>query len=79
MPNLIGFYGAFRQNKSRHLILQYANIGTLDDYFEKAKSPKLGKDIILAWGSLFKVNDALLHIHNCPHPNGKDVPRFFQG
>ena len=79
VPNLIGFYGAFKQNGSFNIVLRYANIGTLEDYFVKVRSPKLGNDIVNLWRNLFKLTDALVDIHGLPQDNDNRQPRIFQG
>lgn len=82
VPNLIGFYGAFKQNDSFHVILEYANGGTLEDYFKEVQSPKEGDDILRFWENFFQVNHALVRIHT---PGDSHVrsssrqPRIFQG
>ncbi|KAL9620221.1 MAG: hypothetical protein Q9160_005230 [Pyrenula sp. 1 TL-2023] len=78
-PNVVGFYGAFMQNGSFNIILQYANIGTLEDYFAAARPPKLGEDILNLWRNLFKLNDALIDIHGLAHTSDAGQPRIFQG
>lgn len=79
VPNVVGFYGAFMQNGSFNIILQYASIGTLEDYFTKARPPRLGNDIVKLWGNLFKLNDALIDIHEVSHSSDAGQPRIFQG
>lgn len=79
VPNLVGFYGAFRQNGSFNIILQYANVGTLEDYFQKAKPPKRGKDILKLWRNLFRLTDPLIDIHDLSSSNDAEQPRIFQG
>ncbi|KIV87458.1 hypothetical protein PV11_03002 [Exophiala sideris] len=85
VPNLIRFYGAFKQNDSFHVILEYANVGTLEDYFNKVQPPRLGHDILSLWTNVFQLNHALAHIHNTSHNhNGYEAhvtgsPRIFQG
>lgn len=70
--NIVGFYKAFRQNDSYHIVLQYANVGTLEDYFEKCERPTLGRDILDLWTSLFRLNEAVDWIHTSRSPQGGD-------
>jgi serine/threonine protein kinase len=64
IPNLIGCYGAFRQNGSYHIILEYANVGTLEDYFRKTQPPEERSEVLKLWTNLFGLNDALVKIHD---------------
>jgi hypothetical protein len=79
VPNLVGYYGAFTQNKSRHILLQYANVGTLEEYWEKVDPPKRGTDILTLWSKLFQVNRALVQIHENDSNGGGGSPQIFQG
>jgi hypothetical protein len=51
VPNLIGFHGAFSQNDTFHVVLEYANIGTLEDHFAQVSPPRQGQDILSVWKS----------------------------
>ncbi|KIW94037.1 uncharacterized protein Z519_05353 [Cladophialophora bantiana CBS 173.52] len=79
MPNLIGFYGAFTQNQSRHIILEYANVGTLEEYWKKVQPPKLGQDIVTLWDNFFKLNKALVQIHENMGTDRAGRLQIFQG
>ncbi|EXJ92077.1 NEK protein kinase [Capronia epimyces CBS 606.96] len=79
IPNLVGFHGAFRQNKSFHIILDYATVGTLEDYLEAVNPPRRGHDIVTMWENLFKLNDALAQIHGLSQSSDSENPRIFQG
>ncbi|OCT53406.1 hypothetical protein CLCR_09508 [Cladophialophora carrionii] len=78
-PNLIGFYGAFTQSNSRHIILQYANVGTLEDYWKKVEPPKLGRDILTLWSKVFEVCNALVQIHEREGDRNTGRPQIFRG
>lgn len=79
IPNFIGFHGAFIQNKSFNILLQYANIGTLEDYFLKATPPKHQNDILTLWRNLFRLADAVVDIHGLPQSSAPEQLRIFQG
>ncbi|KAJ9603081.1 hypothetical protein H2200_012376 [Cladophialophora chaetospira] len=79
IPNLVGFYGAFTQSQSHHIILQYANIGTLEDYWEKVDPPRGGADILTLWSKLFEINRALVQMHESESDGDTGSPRIFQG
>ncbi|KAL2073991.1 hypothetical protein VTL71DRAFT_7769 [Oculimacula yallundae] len=61
--NIISYYGSFRRGNTFNLILEYADRGTLREYFEKQLPPTLGEDIIRFWKSLFKLIGALWEVH----------------
>lgn len=62
-PSLIQFLGSYRQGNTYNILLEYADRGTLEDYFQRVAPPSLGKDIVMFWERLFKVTQALSRIH----------------
>lgn len=76
--SIIRFYGSYVQNDSFNVLLEYANQGTLEEYFQKIDPPSRDKDIIDFWRSLFNVVKALLHIHQVGKPE-VGGPQIFQG
>lgn len=77
-PNIIGFHGSFTQNGTFNVLLEFADKGTLEEYFEKTSPPSSGEDVIKFWRGLFKILRALNMIHNVPKGES-DGPQFFQG
>ena len=77
-PNLIGYHGSFSQNKTYNVILEYANEGTLEDFFEKQDPPTRPEEIVRFWDSLCKILCALHLIHNVPCRNS-EASYYFQG
>ncbi|KAK0625103.1 hypothetical protein B0T17DRAFT_491912 [Bombardia bombarda] len=63
VPNVVKFYGAFRQQKSFCLILEYVNGGNLADYFRNVPKPSTAEEVALFWKSLFPVFRGLYGIH----------------
>ncbi|OCL06940.1 hypothetical protein AOQ84DRAFT_67856, partial [Glonium stellatum] len=61
---IIGFYGSFEQGGKHNVILEYANGGTLEDYFKRNSPPSTAQGIYLFWEALLKLGRALTAIHN---------------
>ena len=81
VPNVVGFYKAFKQNDSLNIILQYANVGTLEAYLEHVRSPRSKSDILKVWRKMSRLNTAVAGIHEYA-PRGKESPSepsIFQG
>ena len=78
-PNIIHFYGSFIQNGTYNVILDFADGGTLEDYFQKVLPPTSGRDIEHFWASLCGVLKALIHIHEVDCQNTLTGPQIFQG
>lgn len=64
--NIIGFHGSFIWNGTYNVLLEYADRGTLEQYFDTTRSPTRGEDIIKFYRELFKTLPALVAIHNVP-------------
>jgi hypothetical protein len=76
---LIAFHGSFQQCGTYNVLLEYADCGTLEDYFAKTYPPSSGEDIITFWERLFNVIKALSKIHDVRPPKGAGGPDIFQG
>ena len=73
VPNVIAFHKAFTQNDCCNVVLQYANIGTLEDYYEKVRPPKLRAEILKVWRKIFCLSIATAGIHrNSPKDQSAD-------
>ena len=77
-PSIIRFYGSFIQDGTYNIILEYADMGTLENYFERTTPPSRGEDIIQFWRRIFSVLGALMMIHGMKHSNAEG-PQIFQG
>ncbi|TVY55320.1 Aurora kinase A [Lachnellula cervina] len=77
-PNIIRFYGNFTRGDSYNILLEYADEGTLESYFEKQAPPRDGEQVIKFWERLFKIIDALRGVHEV-EPTTAGGPRIFQG
>ena len=64
VPQLVDFHKAFKQNKSCHIILQHANLGTLEDMFQTMDPPRSGQHILDLWTRIFELNKTVESIHD---------------
>ncbi|KAL8755893.1 MAG: hypothetical protein Q9199_003320 [Rusavskia elegans] len=80
-PHIVRFFGRFILGGVYNILLEYADMGTLEDYLAKTPPPCTAKDIIDFWRSILSVTWGLHRIHNSTHsaPSGTDGPRIFQG
>jgi len=62
-PNVVKFYGSFRQHGSYTLILEYVDNGNLATFFKGVDPPSTSEQVALFWKSLFQVFDGLDRIH----------------
>ncbi|KAK2813989.1 hypothetical protein FQN50_000393 [Emmonsiellopsis sp. PD_5] len=58
---IVGFYGGFCHNGAHSILLEYANEGSLEDYFQSGKKPQ---DTLSFWWSFVPISKAIDKIHN---------------
>ncbi|KAL9632109.1 MAG: hypothetical protein Q9164_005519, partial [Protoblastenia rupestris] len=63
-PDIIGFYGSFVRGNTYNLILEYADLGTLEHFIQNTVAPSDGQGTSLFWERLSNVTLGLLRIHN---------------
>ncbi|KAL0253078.1 hypothetical protein SLS55_010528 [Diplodia seriata] len=78
VPGLIGFHGNFIHGGTHNVLLEYADKGTLEQYFKEAPPPNTEDEIVSFWRGLFYPIFALLKIHNLEDQD-LDNPNVFQG
>ncbi|KAK5720388.1 hypothetical protein LTR17_015025 [Elasticomyces elasticus] len=61
--SLLRYYGTYTYEGMYHVILEYADVGTLEEYFKTVPIPTEGKDIIALWRGVFALADAVFRIH----------------
>jgi len=61
--NIVTFHGSWQQGDTFNILLEYADKGSLSDYFQKVPPPQEGKDIVMFWKSFIEVVKALCRIH----------------
>ena len=77
--SLIRYFGSFKQGDSHNILLEYADLGTLENYFERVTPPSLAEDVVMFWGRLFNVLKALSRIHENERPSGFCGPDILIG
>jgi serine/threonine protein kinase len=62
--SIIKFYGSYIHGDEFNILLEYADKGTLEEYFKNESPPGRGVDIIKFWEALFQLIKALKTIHS---------------
>lgn len=62
--SIIRFHGSYIHGDSYNILLEFADKGSLDEYFQKQMPPSRGRDIIKFWDSLLQLIKALKAIHS---------------
>ena len=79
-PGLIGFFGGFEHNGEYHILLEYADCGTLENYFETEEPPATGADILAFWNSFKEIIKAIVKIHEIKRDDKDQLGmQVFQG
>jgi hypothetical protein len=71
---IIGFYGGWKQDGRYNILLEYADVGTLEAFLQHIDPPAKASDIIDLWESVFQLLQGLLKIHHEAVPNGAKHP-----
>jgi hypothetical protein len=62
--SIISFYGSFIHGDACNILLEYADKGSLEEFYQRETPPSRGEDIIKFWDRLFQLIDALKAIHS---------------
>lgn len=73
----IFFYGSYWQHDTYNIILEYANSGTLEEYFQNVVPPSKSEGIMKFWESMLNLINALRNLYM--HPGDGEVLGCFQG
>ena len=72
--NIIGFYCGFVFQETYNIILEYADLGNLNDYMERIPPPMTTQEKMTFWDNFLAVLNGLVKIHG----EGEDDPDIFQ-
>lgn len=62
--SIIRFYGSYKQGNEFNVLLEFADKGSLEEYFKRESPPSRGVDIIKFWEGLFQLIKGLKAIHS---------------
>ena len=57
-----------------NILLEYADQGTLEDYYKNTERPSTGRDITNFWSGLLNILGALMAIHGTPERGSDGSP-----
>jgi serine/threonine protein kinase len=77
--SIIKFYGNYTQGNTYNILLEYADKGDLEDYFQRELPLTLLEEIGKFWKGKFSIVDALKTIHNIGDEGPPQQSRCFQG
>jgi serine/threonine protein kinase len=73
---IITYYGKFTHMNTYNIIIEKADIGSLEDYFQMYEPPYLSEDIKNFWYNLFEVLNALHCIHHLGGSGSENLKGF---
>lgn len=62
--SIVGFHGSFVWNGTYNVLLEYADRGTLAQFFDAVQPPSSGEDLLKLWREIFRLLGALAAIHS---------------
>ncbi|KAK3381708.1 hypothetical protein B0H63DRAFT_524397 [Podospora didyma] len=75
-PNIVAYYGSFRQSGSCCLILEYVDGRALEQFFNQVNPPSTDEQVMQFWVSIFQVFYGLDRIHQLSRDRNEG---YFQG
>lgn len=76
---MIGFCGSYIQGNTFNIILEFADQGTLEQYFRNTPPPVRGDDIMDFWKGMFRTIQALHCIHQAGGREPNEGPQILHG
>ncbi|TQS36500.1 hypothetical protein Golomagni_03046 [Golovinomyces magnicellulatus] len=71
VDGIIKFYGSFQHRQESHILLEYADKGTLSEFFRTEAPPNRAADIVNFWANLLKLLKGLKTIHSLNDKNSE--------
>jgi serine/threonine protein kinase len=62
--SIIKFYGSYIHGDASNVLLEFADKGSLEDYFQTETPPSRGVDIIKFWDGLFQLIKGVKAVHS---------------
>lgn len=63
MHNVAEFFSSYCVGGTYSILLEFADVGTLEDYMHNVDEPKSGREILDFWSSLLEILTPLMTIH----------------
>ncbi|KAK8059494.1 hypothetical protein PG996_009424 [Apiospora saccharicola] len=77
-PSIVHCYEWFEQGDSYVIVLEYAEYGSLIEYWKGTHEPTQQEDINMLWTNFFEIFEGLSVIHsNIPHTQGRESLKMF--
>jgi len=77
-PSIVHCYEWFEQGDSYVIVLEYAEYGSLIEYWKGTHEPTQQEDINMLWTNFFEIFEGLAVIHsNIPHTQGRESLKMF--
>ncbi|KAK3667545.1 hypothetical protein LTR22_001723 [Elasticomyces elasticus] len=63
IESLLRYYGTYTYDGKYYVILEYADVGTLEDFLRETPKPTRGEHIIAIWRGAFDLVEAVYRVH----------------
>ena len=77
--SFIQYLGSYQQGGTYNILLEFADGGTLEDFFQYTAPPTSSEQILMFWERFFNVVKALSLIHEYEGPEGVKGPDVLVG
>jgi hypothetical protein len=72
----IGYHCSYQHRERYHMLLEYADMNTLEDFMKNEHPPSMDAEIVAFWKSILHVIEAIAQIHDLDPDDGNDDDPF---
>jgi serine/threonine protein kinase len=67
-PAVVDFHGSFEHGETHYIVLEYADKGSLQNFFATEQPPTKAKEVLAFWERFFELCRALMFVHDTQTP-----------
>jgi hypothetical protein len=77
-PGIVSCYGSFEHRQTFYLLLEYAELGTLEEYISTTEKPSGEEELVGFWKATFRIVEGLRWVHEQLLPRREDWGKLVQ-
>ena len=74
--HMVGYHCSYTHRGRHYVLLEYADMDTLEDFMEKQPPPSMDAESVAFWKSILHVIDAIAQIHDLEPDDGDENDPF---
>jgi serine/threonine protein kinase len=73
---MVGYHCSYTHRGQHYLLLEYADMDTLEDFMKNQRPPSMDAEIVAFWKSILHVIEAIAKIHDLDPDDGDENDPF---